>query len=377
MPPAGRFYNQMKMVLVRALSWRGRAVFPIPRLLEGCLSMTFRFNPLRRSLVLALGAAAMVLSAPAQSADDGLLIYNAQHVSLTRAWVEAFTRETGIKVTVRDGGDYEIANQIIQEGAASPADIFLTENSPAMAMVDSQKLLAPLDAATLAQVPAAFRPESGNWTGIAARSTVFAYRKTKLSRGALPKSIMDLADPVWKGRIGAAPAGADFQAIVGAVLQLKGEEATAAWLKGLKANLQPFRGNSVAMKATNDGQIEGSVIYHYYYFGDMAKGGENSEKVGLHYFRNQDPGAFVSVSGGGVLASSKRQSQAQTFMKWLTGKGGQDILRAGNSFEYAVGEGAASNRNLVKLADLQAPKVDMSKLNTAKVQQLMQQAGFL
>ena len=159
--------------------------------------MTFRFNPLRRSLVLALGAAAMVLSAPAQSADDGLLIYNAQHVSLTRAWVEAFTRETGIKVTVRDGGDYEIANQIIQEGAASPADIFLTENSPAMAMVDSQKLLAPLDAATLAQVPAAFRPESGNWTGIAARSTVFAYRKTKLGRDALPKSIMDLADPVW------------------------------------------------------------------------------------------------------------------------------------------------------------------------------------
>ena len=52
----------------------------------------------------------------------------------------------------------------------------------------------------------------------------------------------------------------------------------------------------------------------------MAKGGENSEKVGLHYFRNQDPGAFVSVSGGGVLASSKRQAQAQTFMKWLTGR---------------------------------------------------------
>ena len=58
--------------------------------------MTFRFNPLRRSLVLALGAAAMVLSAPAQSADDGLLIYNAQHVSLTRAWVEACTRVTAV-----------------------------------------------------------------------------------------------------------------------------------------------------------------------------------------------------------------------------------------------------------------------------------------
>ncbi len=342
--------------------------------------MTSRFDLSRRSLLLAmgLGASAALTSVGALAQDgDGLLIYNAQHVSLTRAWVEAFTRETGIKVTVRDGGDYELGNQILQEGAASPADIFLTENSPAMTLVDSRNLFAPLDPATLAQVPAVFRPENGKWVGIAARSTVFVYRKTKLTRDALPRSIMDLADPKWKGRIGAAPNGADFQAIVSAVLQLKGEEATAAWLRGLKENLLTFRGNSVAMKAANDGEIDGAIIYHYYYFGDMSKRGENTERVGLHYFRNQDPGAFVSVSGGGILASSKRQAQAQTFMKWLTGKGGQDILRTGNSYEYAVGEGAASNRNLVPLAELQAPKVEISKLSTGRTQELMRNAGLL
>jgi iron(III) transport system substrate-binding protein len=64
------------------------------------------------------------------------------------------------------------------------------------------------------------------WTGIAARSTVFAYDKTKLSEDQLPKSMLDLADPAWKGRWGAAPVGADFQAIVSALLQLKGEEVT-------------------------------------------------------------------------------------------------------------------------------------------------------
>ncbi|APW39111.1 iron ABC transporter substrate-binding protein [Rhodoferax koreense] len=345
--------------------------------------MFSRPDPTRRSLLLALGlgvstgaAVFAPLAAQAQGS-DGLVIYNAQHVSLTRSWVEQFTRDTGIKVTVRDGGDYELANQILQEGAASPADIFLTENSPAMTMVDNRKLFAPLDEATLAQVPPAFRPADGHWTGIAARSTVFAYRKIKFTRDTLPKSIMDLADPAWKGRIGAAPAGADFQAIVSAVLQLKGEAATAAWLKGLKENLVTFRGNSVAMKAVNDGEIDGAVIYHYYYFGDMAKRGENTEKLGLHYFRNQDPGAFVSVSGGGILASSKRQPQAQAFMKWLTGKGGQDILRTGSSYEYAVGVGAASNRNLVPLAELQAPAVDMSTLKTGETQELMRNTGLL
>ena len=339
--------------------------------------MKFPSRSLLRSLALAFGLGAAALVSHAQGASDGIVVYNAQHVSLTQAWVDGFTRETGIKVVVRNGGDADLANQLVQEGSASPADVFLTENSPAMSLVDNARLFAPLDPATLAQVPAEYRPDHGRWTGIAARSTVFVYRKIKFSRDALPKSMMDLADPAWKGRFGAAPAGADFQAIVSAVLQLKGETATAAWLKGLKDNVVPFRGNSVAMKATNDGEVDSALIYHYYYFGDMAKGGENTEKLGVHYFRNQDPGAFLSVSGGGVLASSKHQPQAQAFVKWLTGKGGQEILRTGRSFEYAVGVDAKSNRNLVPLAELQAPKVDMSRLNTSKTTELMLKAGLL
>jgi iron(III) transport system substrate-binding protein len=59
------------------------------------------------------------------------------------------------------------------------------------------------------------------------------------------------------------------------------------------------------LKAVNSGQIEGGVIYHYYYLRDQAKTGENSGNAALYYFRRQDPGAFVSISGGGVLASSK------------------------------------------------------------------------
>ena len=65
---------------------------------------------------------------------------------------------------------------------------------------------------------------------------MFAYDKTKLTADKLPKSMLDLADPSWKGRWAASPSGADFQAIVGALLELKGEAATAAWLKAMKAN---------------------------------------------------------------------------------------------------------------------------------------------
>ena len=330
-----------------------------------------------RRAALALSLGVLSFTTLAQGADDGIVVYNAQHVSLTQAWANGFTKDTGIKVILRNGSDTGLGNQIVQEGAASPADVFLTENSPAIALVASHSLFAPVATDTLAQVGPNYRPSHANWVGIAARSTVFVYNKNKLTKDQLPKSLMDLANPEWKGRWGASPAGADFQAIVSAMLELKGEAATSQWLKAMKDNVVTYKGNSVAMKAVNAGQVEGAVIYHYYRFGDQAKTGENSDKTALHYFRNQDPGAFVSLSGGGVLASSKHQAQAQAFLKWITGKGGQEILRTGDSFEYAVGVGAASNRNLVPLADLQAPVIDPSKLNSRKVSDLMLQAGLM
>ena len=323
--------------------------------------------------VLAFG----LIAGPAMADDQGIVVYNAQHESLAKEWVKGFTKETGIKVTLRNGGDSEFSNQIVAEGAASPADVFLTENSPAMALVEAAGLFAPVDADTLAQVPQEYQPSSGKWVGVAARSTVFAYNKDKLKEDQLPKSLVDLADPSWKGRWAASPSGADFQAIVSALLQLKGEAATADWLKAMKENFTAYKGNSTVMKAVNAGEIDGGVIYHYYWFGDQAKTGENSKNVGLHYFKNQDPGAFVSVSGGGVLASSKHQKEAQAFLKWVTGKGGQDVLKNGTSYEYAVGKGAQSNPKLVPLADLRAPKVDPATLNSKKVIDLMTQAGLL
>ncbi|MDR7380307.1 iron(III) transport system substrate-binding protein [Rhodoferax ferrireducens] len=331
-------------------------------------------------LARAVALAASMLAAPLvvlAQGSDSLVVYNAQHVSLTQAWADGFTKETGIKVTMRNGGDSELGNQLVQEGAASPADVFLTENSPAMALVDAAGLFAPLDAATLAQVPANFRPSHGRWIGVAARTTVFVYNKSKLTAEQLPKSMLDLANPSWKGRWAASPSGADFQAIVSALLELKGETVTAGWLKAMKENATPYKGNSTVMKAVNAGQIDGGVIYHYYHFGDQAKTGENSKNTGLYYFRNEDPGAFVSISGGGVLATSKHAAQAQAFVKWVAGKGGQEILKTGDSYEYAVGVGAQSHPKLVPLAELQAPKVDPSKLNSKKVSDLMTQAGLL
>jgi iron(III) transport system substrate-binding protein len=125
----------------------------------------------------------------------------------------------------------------------------------------------------------------------------------------------------------------------------------------------------------NVGEVEGAVIYHYYFFGDQAKTAENSGNVALHYFRNQDPGAFVSVSGAGVLASSTKQELAQKFVAFVASKAGQDIVGK-TVLEYPLLDSAADPA-LQPLSSLDAPVVDPAKLNSVAVSDLMTEVGLL
>jgi iron(III) transport system substrate-binding protein len=330
-----------------------------------------------RTILATLTAALAFVAASATAQDAGLTVYTSQHQALTQEWADAFTAKTGIPVAIRKGTDILMANQIVQEGLNSPADIFLTENSPAMVMVEQADLFSPVAAETLAQIPEEFRPASGMWTGIAARTTLFVYNTEMLDEADLPASLLDLAKPEWQGRWGAAPAGADFQAIVSALLELRGTEETSNWLVGLKNNALPYRGNFEAMRGANVGEVAGSLIYNYYYFGDQAGTGESSGKLKVHYFADQDPGAFVSVSGGGVLKASDNPEAAQAFLAFVTGPEGQAILRDGHSYEYAIGSGIEPNPALPPLSSIDYPKVDPSLLNAQEVVQLMTAAGVI
>ncbi|NUS53047.1 MAG: iron ABC transporter substrate-binding protein [Nocardioidaceae bacterium] len=332
-----------------------------------------------RRLTAVLGAAVLSLSVLTGCSNDGpsLVVYNAQHEELIDAVAKAFTEKTGIEVELRNGSDLELANQLVEEGDASPADVFLTENSPAMTLVDSKGLFTKLDQKTLDQVPAQYRPDDGEWMGFAGRSTVLVYNTSQVSQEQLPVSLMDLDKPEWKGKISFSPTGADFQAIVSAVLAEKGEAATKAWLEGLKANGTVYDGNNVVLESVNAGETAAGVIYHYYWYRDREESGDNSDNTELHFFGNQDPGAFVSVSGAGVLKSSDDKADAQEFVNFLASKDGQQVIADSYALEYTLNPQVQLGRGVRPLSELDPPDVDVSDLNGPKVVDLMEEVGFL
>jgi iron(III) transport system substrate-binding protein len=333
--------------------------------------------PMMAFLALVLTGAAV---GDARAADTTTLtLYSAQHHQMIDLLVDTFTKQTGIKVRVHSGEAPEIANQIAEEGARSPADVFFTENSPELTLLDEKGLLAKIDASTLAQVAAKYSAADGKWVGVLARENVLAFNPTMIKESELPASLLDLAKPQWKGKVAIAPSDADFLPLVQAVAALKGEPATLEWLKGLKRNAQLFDDDEGVVAAVNRGAVAAGIINNYYWARLRAEEGPAKIPSRIHHFPNGDIGALINVSGAAVLASSKHQREAQRFVAFLVSKRVQEMLgKSDIDYEYPLAKGVAANPLLKPFAQLQSPDVSMAQLGDDQLAaRLLRQAGLI
>ena len=321
----------------------------------------------------------MPLLAAAPARAETITLYSAQHEQLVDQLTKAFTHETGIRVRVRSGEAPEIANQIAKEGARSPADVYFTENSPELTLLDEKGLLAPVDRATLAAVPAKYSAASGNWVGVLARENVLAFNPKLIAEDALPHALLDLAKPEWKGKIAIAPSDADFLPLVAAVAALHGEQAALAWLKGLQENAQIFDDDEGVVAAVDRGTVAAGVINNYYWARLRTEQGEAKTASRIHHFAGGDVGGLINVSGAAVLKSSKHQAAAQRFLAFLVSPKVQTTIAQGDiDFEYPLAPGVAPNPLLKPFDALQPPALSMNQLGDDQAAaRLLRQAGLI
>ncbi len=328
-------------------------------------------------LTLGLRHSLPEMSALAQ-AGDALVLYSGQHEDLSNALAEGFTAATGIPVEVRVGDDAELANQIIEEGDATNADVFLTEDPGPAAMLDGQGLLAPIDEEALAKVSPDFNPSSGNWMGYSGRARAIFYNPDLIAESELPESYYDLIDPAWKGKFAYAPSGA-FVGVVSYLISSVGEDETLAWLQGIEQNGENLGSNGAVRDAVEAGQIPFGLSNHYYwYILAKEKGGPENLNSKIHFIGNQDPGALVFASAAAIPAASARQEIAQQFVSWLADPAGGQAIIAASSPQFPLAPGVESSYGLVPLSELDPPVFDQGVLaDSAKATELIIDAGIV
>jgi iron(III) transport system substrate-binding protein len=293
-----------------------------------------------------------------------LTLYNGQHEQTTSELVAAFEKQTGITVKVRNGDEDVLGNQILQEGSASPADLFYTENSPVLEKLQENGALAPVYPSTLNQVPSKYNSPKGEWVGVSARVNVVVYNTNQLKSDQVPTSIMDLANPKWKGKLALAQGETDFQPIVTSIVKTYGQQAALTWLKAIKANAGSniYPDNETLVDQVNKGQAEIGIINSYYWYRLQDQVGSAGMHSAISYFAPGDAGYVVDVSGAAVLNSSKNKAEAQKFLAFMVSAKGQEIIAHDDSWEYPLGSGVTTARQQKPFSQLQPAPLTISEL---------------
>ena len=316
--------------------------------------------------------------APAASAEqEALTLYNGRSEELIGPLIEQFTADTGIPVEVRSAGSGELSAQLITEGDASPADVFLSQDAGALGALTKEGLFAPLPEQTLDRVPAAYRASDGTWSGLSGRVRVVVYNPELVDEA--PDTIDEVvAGGFAGGRIGYAPTNASWQSFVTGLRVLRGEDGARAWLEAFAAQ-EPvaYEGNSQVRDAVDAGEVQIGLINHYYLDELIAEKGAENVTARNQFMAPGDPGGLVNVAGAGILGSSDQQVQALALVDYLTGEKAQEFF-AQQTFEYPLIEGVSAPEGLPSLESLDPPAIDLSDLDSiAETQALLAEVGLL
>jgi iron(III) transport system substrate-binding protein len=315
-------------------------------------------------IVFLLAAALLgILPASAQSSEL-LTVYSGRNENLIGPILERFTADTGVQVQVLYGDTAAIANQIIEEGTRSPADVYIAQDGGALGALAQAGLLAPLPSDVTERVtnPAFVSPDS-LWVGLSGRARVLVYNPAMVeNRGLdLPESILDLTLPDYRGLVGWAPTNASFQANVTALRMLLGDDIASQWLQDMVANdAVPYSNNVALNQAVIDGEIALGITNHYYMLRFLQE--MPDAPIAHYYFPGGDAGSMINIAGAAVLERSSQKGLAQRLILYLLGSEAQQYF-ADSTYEYPVIDGIELHPRLIPLGEIEAPDIDLSLLS--------------
>ena len=337
-----------------------------------------RLRPHRRPLVagVVLLLSAALTACSGQSSD--LTIYSGRNPELVDGLLQQLEEQVGGTVEIRYAGSAELAAQLLEEGDATEADVFFSQDAGALGALDEAGRLQPLPPVTLEAVPASYRADDGSWVATSARSRVIFFDPRQVPEAEVPNTLEALVDPKWKGRIGYPPTNPSWQAFVTSVRVLLGEEGARQWLTAFAAN-EPKRydNNILTLDAVDRGEIALGLSNHYYWYARVAEVGLANVTARVHYVPGGSPLGLVNVAGAGVIGTTDNPEMAQRAVDFLVGPTAQQYF-ADVTAEYPVRPGVTSTvHDLAPLDSLQPPDIDLSELaSLQQTQSMLQETGL-
>lgn len=322
-------------------------------------------------------------SLPAAAFAQEVNLYTTREPKLIEPLLEAFTKDTKIKVNsifIKDG----LAERVKAEGDKSPADVLMTVDVGNLLDTVEQGVTQPVQSEALSSaVPANLRGANNEWFALSLRARLVYASKDRVKDKAI--TYESLADPKWKGKICIRSGQHPYNvALIAAHIVHHGADKTEAWLKGVKDNLarKPAGGDREVARDILGGICD-IGLGNSYYVGLMrsGSGGPDQQKWGeaitpvLATF--EKGGTHVNLSGAAVAKNAPNKANAIKLLEYLVSNEAQAIYAKAN-YEYPVRPTAKADPIIAALGQLTPDKVDLRAVAKARKQasELVDKVGF-
>ena len=329
-------------------------------------------------------ALAFLLAAPALQAQEKVLnLYSARHYQTDERLYENFTKQTGIRINRIEGKEEELMERIRNEGANSPADVFITVDAARLASADALGLLGQVRSEALnLRIPAHLHTDT--WFAFSTRARVIIYNRATVRAGDV-QTYESLADPRLKGKVCSRSGSHPYNlSLVSALIAHDGEAETEEWAKGVVANFAraPKGGDTDQIKAVAAGEC-GVAVSNTYYLARLIRSDKIEERRMMERVRIVWPnqagyGAHINISGGGMVKTAKNREAAVRFLEYLASDEAQRYFADGNN-EWPVVPGIVTgNPALEAMGKFTADTLPIASLarNVVPAQKLLDRAGY-
>jgi iron(III) transport system substrate-binding protein len=334
-------------------------------------------------LLVALSALLALGTTPASAQEKVLNLYSARHYQTDEALYANFTRQTGIKINRIEAKEDELLERIRNEGANSPADIFLTVDAARLAKADELGLFAPVKSRLLEErIPANLR--SADWFAFSTRARVIVANK-ELVKAEDVQNYEDLASPKLKGKVCSRSGSHPYNiSLMAALIAHTGEAKAEEWARGVVANFarQPKGGDTDQIKSVAAGEC-GVAVSNTYYLArllrsDKPEDKRTMERVNIIWPNQKSFGAHINISGGGMLKTAPNKESAVKFLEYLAGDDAQRYFADGNNEWPAVASVVVRNAALETMGKFKTDSLPVATLakNAVAAQRIYDRANW-
>lgn len=298
------------------------------------------------------------------SAADKLTVYSGRAERLIKPVLDAFTAKTGIQIELLSSGTTELVNRMKAERDRSPADVFITNDAGSLEMARAAGLFRPVNMREVERaIPPQFRAADNSWIGLSGRFWIIAYNTAMVKPDQI-KSLLDLADPIWKGKIAIPNAGSEYlQAGVSVIRASLGDDHTKKFLEGIRDNAgtQVYQKSSQIVDAVAKGQVAMGIVNHYYVYRHLTTQPAAPLAVVMPDQQEGGMGAIMNVAGIGILKHTPRVENAKLLVEFLVAQAGQKMF-ADLDKEYPLHPEVKPDPALVERKSFRAALVPLTKL---------------